>query len=70
MKIFLSAAFVMILFMGWGVYVKETYVPPGMQNDPSTPVTVTDTEAPTKPTNLVTAAVTSNRMSLKWAGSR
>lgn len=37
MRIYLSAAFVMILSMGWGAYVKATYISPGTQTDSSMP---------------------------------
>ncbi len=48
MRIFYSAAFVMILIMGWGVYVKETYVPPDLQANPPTSQVTQATLIPTQ----------------------
>lgn len=82
MRIYLSAAFVMILIMGWGVYLKETYVPPDFQANPDesqvvqatpsstpTPNVPSDTQAPTQPMNILATAIAQNQISLTWTGS-
>lgn len=76
MKVFLGAVFVMILLMGWGLYVKETYTPFVAQTDTVTPNdhqattelpgTQTDTTAPAAPQELKAVPISKSQVSLKW----